>query len=100
MTSPPLVAAAQAATLAAISRDRSDGWQLQLRLALAPGDAGRSTMSRAVATLPHTGLGPGEHLLAWNGRTSTGRDVPRGIYWIRVDAGGGVATRRIVRLRP
>jgi hypothetical protein len=41
----------------------------------------------------------GWHALSWNGRDRTGRRVPAGVYWLRVESpGGGRATARIVRL--
>jgi hypothetical protein len=37
--------------------------------------------------------------VGWDGRDGTGRPVPAGVYFVRLEADGGVATRRVVRLR-
>lgn len=36
--------------------------------------------------------------VAWDGRDASGRPAPPGVYGVRVEAGGGVATGRLVRL--
>ncbi len=40
-------------------------------------------------------LEAGQHTLAWDGRDQTGRPVPAGIYLVRVEKGGQVASRRV-----
>ena len=35
----------------------------------------------------------------WDGRDLAGRLVPAGVYLLRVDSGGSIATRRIVIVR-
>jgi hypothetical protein len=44
-------------------------------------------------------LPAGTHRLAWDGRDEGGRDVPPGVYFATVSAGGESAARRILRIR-
>jgi hypothetical protein len=53
---------------------------------------------RRVAGLAHGTLAAGRHALAWDGRGDAGRRVGAGVYFVRADAGGDVATRRLVRV--
>ena len=41
----------------------------------------------------------GEHSVEWRGRDSSGRAVPSGEYFFRVDIGGQVETRKAMLLR-
>lgn len=49
----------------------------------------------AVDTVP----GPTARSLVWNGRDGAGREVPSGIYWIRVTSGARTWNRSVIRLR-
>lgn len=42
------------------------------------------------------GAGPG--VLVWDGRAGNGQSLPRGTYWMRVEAAGRAATCRITRI--
>lgn len=53
---------------------------------------------RRVHTLERGALPAGRHAVAWDGRDGGGRKLPAGIYYLRLDAGGFRATRRIVRI--
>jgi hypothetical protein len=44
-------------------------------------------------------LPAGTHRRTWDGRDEAGREVPPGVYFASVSAGGEVATRRILRIR-
>ena len=46
-----------------------------------------------------TPLTAGVHVLAWDGRTSDGRDAADGIYFLRVRGAGFEVSRRVVRLK-
>jgi hypothetical protein len=41
----------------------------------------------------------GEHRLVWDGRTAAGRQAARGVYFMRLEAGGLVEVRRVVLMR-
>ena len=41
----------------------------------------------------------GRHTLAWDGRDATGRRMPRGTYYLRLETESGAATRPVVLLR-
>ncbi|MEN8207940.1 MAG: T9SS type A sorting domain-containing protein [Candidatus Fermentibacteria bacterium] len=43
--------------------------------------------------------GPGAHTLLWNGTDSSGRGASRGIYFLRMVAGGIVSQQRIILIR-
>jgi hypothetical protein len=45
-------------------------------------------------------LEPGSHRWAWDGRDAAGRTVAPGLYLLRLETDAGMATRRILRLRP
>jgi len=41
----------------------------------------------------------GFHGISWDGRDGTGRAVAPGVYWARLEIGGRVSSRRVVRVR-
>ena len=41
---------------------------------------------------------PGRRTLRWNGRDKSGAPLARGIYFVRVEAGGRVAGAKLVHL--
>jgi flagellar hook assembly protein FlgD len=41
----------------------------------------------------------GEHRVAWDGTGEDGRRAPRGVYFVRLDAGAQTAMRRVALLR-
>ena len=50
---------------------------------------------RRVASLFGGRMGPGEHVLTWNGRFESGRTAPAGVYVIRIAAGSEELTRKV-----
>lgn len=54
---------------------------------------------RIVATLVHGPQTAGAHTVAWNGRDGTGRTVPAGLYFVRLNAERAERVVRVVRLR-
>jgi len=54
---------------------------------------------RVVRRLMDGPLGPGDHQLHWDGRIDRGCLAPAGVYWLRLEAPGGTAVRRVVILR-
>lgn len=56
--------------------------------------AGRQVRAYRLGDLP-----PGEHEVAWNGLDEEGRSTPSGIYYVRLETGGAVSVRRMVRMR-
>ena len=57
------------------------------------------TAGRRVRTLASGPETVGSHVATWDGSDDRGRRVPAGVYFIRLDAGGRVATRKISLLR-
>ena len=53
---------------------------------------------RLVRELAHGNYEPGRHELTWDGRGPRGR-VAAGAYWVRVEAGGEIATSRLTVLK-
>jgi len=41
----------------------------------------------------------GSHDLTWDGRDMAGRETPAGVYFVRVETGGGTAVAKMIRLR-
>jgi hypothetical protein len=54
---------------------------------------------RLVRRLVDSPLGEGTHHLRWDGRTERGLRAAAGVYWLRLEAPGGTAVRRLVVLR-
>ncbi len=54
---------------------------------------------REVRSLMDTVLPPGLHEAHWDGSTNSGRQAPSGMYYLRLEAGGQSAVRRILRVR-
>ncbi|MFH1680399.1 MAG: C39 family peptidase [Candidatus Eisenbacteria bacterium] len=54
---------------------------------------------RHVRTLAEGSFGAGSHLLVWDGKNGSGRDVAPGVYFIRCETPRGGGARRIVRVR-
>ena len=54
---------------------------------------------RLVHTLAEGTRDPGSHIERWDGRDRDGRPVGAGVYFVRLEAAGGVASARLVRLR-
>ena len=53
---------------------------------------------RRVLTLSHARLPAGQHVQTWNGRDTSGRIVPPGVYYLRLTSSEGTYTRRFVRI--
>lgn len=54
---------------------------------------------RRVTTLVRGELDAGEHVARWNGRDGSGREAPKGLYFLRLEAAGRTLTGRLVRVR-
>jgi hypothetical protein len=54
---------------------------------------------RIVTTLLDENRPPGRHTIEWDGRGSGGVRLSSGVYFYRLEAGGGVETRRMVMLK-
>ncbi len=54
---------------------------------------------RLVRMLHEGALRPGVHRFVWQGDNERGGNAPSGVYLVRLDADGGVDTRRVVLLR-
>jgi plastocyanin len=54
---------------------------------------------RLVATLQDGNVADGLHRAGWNGRDSTGKPAPAGIYFYRLESGAAVLTRKLVIVR-
>ncbi len=52
-----------------------------------------------VATLLDERRDAGEHIARWNGRTDAGAVAPTGIYFVRLQAGGTIETRKLALLK-
>ena len=57
-----------------------------------------SAGGRRVKGLTRGVLGPGYHLVVWDGKDDAGLSVSRGVYCLRLAAGGHVVSRRMVKL--
>ena len=49
-------------------------------------------------TLARGAFAAGPHSVTWRGTDDAGKSVAPGLYFVRLDAGGGRATRRVIRL--
>jgi hypothetical protein len=58
-----------------------------------------SSAGRLVHRLIETSMGPGEHLVSWNGTGASGASVASGVYFCRLDVPQGSATARLVVVR-
>ncbi len=54
---------------------------------------------RRVCTLLDDVLAPGAHVVAWDGRDAGGALIPSGVYFARIEAPAGTATRKLVVAR-
>ena len=54
---------------------------------------------RRVRTLAEGMFAAGPHETAWDTRDAGGQPVPAGVYFVRVEAGGGAETHRAVLMR-
>jgi len=54
---------------------------------------------RMIATVANGSFGAGRHTVSWNGQDGTGRRVPSGVYFARLQAGTFHRTQRLVVLR-
>jgi hypothetical protein len=54
---------------------------------------------RRVRTLLDAATPAGEHPLRWNGRDESGRSVPSGVYFLRLQAGAQTCKERVLRVR-
>ncbi len=54
---------------------------------------------RRVRTLDDRAFLAGTHDTIWNGLDDGGAAAPAGLYWVRLEAGGEVLTRRVARIR-
>ncbi|MFN8179656.1 MAG: FlgD immunoglobulin-like domain containing protein [bacterium] len=54
---------------------------------------------RRVRSIHDGALPPGERSLSWDGRDSAGRRVAAGVYFLRLDVGGTLTTKRAILLR-
>jgi hypothetical protein len=55
---------------------------------------------RRVNTLVDRSLDAGEHEAMWDGRDQRGAAVAPGVYFVRIEAGGNSANRKLVRIHP
>jgi flagellar hook assembly protein FlgD len=55
-----------------------------------------SADGRLVATLLRGTVEPGVREVMWDGRDAGGRPVATGVYFCRLDAGGGTLTRKMI----
>jgi flagellar hook assembly protein FlgD len=54
---------------------------------------------RHVRTLEAGTVAPGRHRASWDGADGSGRQVPAGIYFARLEAGGTVRLQKLLRIR-
>ncbi|MFQ6613273.1 MAG: redoxin domain-containing protein [Fidelibacterota bacterium] len=57
-------------------------------------------LGRAVAILfDQQRLSAGQHRILWNGQSESGRKLPSGVYFVRLQAGGEVAQTKLILMR-
>ena len=56
-------------------------------------------LGKPVRVLARGQQAAGEHTVRWDGRDDAGQPLPSGVYLIRLEAGGQVATRKVVLVR-
>ncbi len=56
-------------------------------------------LGRQVATLVDRLELPGDHAVLWNGRDDSGRELPNGVYFTRLQTPAGAVSERVVRTR-
>ena len=56
-------------------------------------------LAKPVRVLARGQQAAGEHTVRWDGRDDAGQPLPSGVYLIRLEAGGQVATRKVVLVR-
>jgi hypothetical protein len=56
-------------------------------------------LGREIATLVDEKLPAGSHFVAWDGKDRTGREMPSGIYFVRMQAEGFVRTMKAVKVK-
>jgi flagellar hook assembly protein FlgD len=54
---------------------------------------------RRVLTLASGALNPGEHVVTWNGTDGADRRISPGVYFLRLETGDHVETKRMTMLR-
>jgi len=98
----PLPASTEIASL----RPNPTSGSLDLHVALAAAEAGApldlsvyDVAGRRVATLRNLNPGAGRHVVRWDLRDATGRDVSAGIYFVRLRVATKTLTRRVVVVR-
>ncbi|HZM17770.1 MAG TPA: FlgD immunoglobulin-like domain containing protein, partial [Candidatus Krumholzibacteria bacterium] len=80
--------------------EASEAARVRVRYVLAQSAETRLTIhdvsGRLLTTLRSSSLPAGTYSEEWNGTTNAGRRVPRGVYVVRLEAGGRVLTRKLL----
>jgi hypothetical protein len=50
-------------------------------------------------TLTEEGLSSKTGIVSWDGRDDQARDLPSGVYFVRISTGSEVETRKVIKLR-